>query len=112
MDQSLSHQLHSSRLQYLGLPAALKGFCQEFSKQQKVDVDFKVRDLPTSLSPEVPLCLFRVLQEALQNAAKHRGVRHFEVRLWGTPDETHLRIIDSGVGFDIEAGTTSGGLGS
>ena len=109
--QSLSHQLHSSKLQYLGLPAALRGFCQEFSKQQKVEVDFQAQDLPTSLSPEISLCFFRVLQEALHNAAKHSGVRHFEVRLWATPDEIHLTIIDSGVGFDGEAAKSSGGLG-
>ncbi len=109
--QSLSHELHSSRLQYLGLAAALRGFCQEFSEQQKVEVDFKTHDLPTPLSPDISLCFFRVLQEALHNAAKHSGVRHFEVRLWGTPDEIHLTISDSGVGFDIEATKASRGLG-
>ncbi len=109
--QSLSHELHSSRLQYLGLAAALRGFCQEFGEQQKVEVDFKAHDLPTSLSPDISLCFFRVLQEALHNAAKHSGVRHFEVRLWGTPEEIHLTISDSGVGFDMNAAKTSGGLG-
>ena len=102
--QSLSHELHSSRLQYLGLAAALRGFCQEFSEQQKVEVDFKAQDLPTPLSPDISLCFFRVLQEALHNAAKHSGVRYFEVRLWGTPDEIHLTISDSGVGFDMRRG--------
>ena len=109
--QSLSHELHSSRLQYLGLAAALRGFCQEFSGQQKVEVDFKTHDLPTSLSPDISLCFFRVLQEALHNAAKHSGVRHFEVRLWGTPDEIHLTISDSGVGFDLESTKADRGLG-
>jgi PAS domain S-box-containing protein len=109
--QSLSHELHSSKLQYLGLAAALKGFSQEFSEQQKVEVDFKTHDLPTPLSPDISLCFFRVLQEALHNAAKHSGVRHFEVRLWGTPDEIHLTIADSGVGFDVEAAKASRGLG-
>jgi PAS domain S-box-containing protein len=109
--QSLSHELHSSRLQYLGLAAALKGFCQEFSEQQKVEVDCKTHDLPTPLSPDTSLCFFRVLQEALHNAAKHSGVRHFEVRLWGTPDEIHLTISDSGVGFDVQAAKASRGLG-
>jgi PAS domain S-box-containing protein len=109
--QSLSHELHSSKLQYLGLAAALKGFCQEFSEQQKVEVDFKTRDLPNSLSPDISLCFFRVLQEALHNAAKHSAVRRFEVRLWGTPDEIHLTIADSGVGFDVEAAKASRGLG-
>jgi PAS domain S-box-containing protein len=109
--QSLSHELHSSRLQYLGLAAALKGFCQEFSLQQKVEVDFKAWDLPTPLSPDISLCFFRVLQEALHNAAKHSGVREFEVRLWGTPDEIHLTISDSGVGFDGDDETVRRGLG-
>jgi PAS domain S-box-containing protein len=109
--QSLSHELHSSRLQYLGLAAALKGFCQEFSQQQKVEVDCKTHDLPTPLSPDISLCFFRVLQEALHNAAKHSGVRRFEVRLWGTPDEICLTISDSGVGFDVEATRASRGLG-
>ena len=97
--QSLSHELHSSRLQYLGLAAALRGFCQEFSEQQKVEVDFDTHDLPTSLSPEISLCFFRVLQEALHNAAKHSGVRDFEVRLWGATDEIHLTDQRLGTGL-------------
>jgi PAS domain S-box-containing protein len=109
--QSLSHELHSSRLQYLGLAAALKGFCQEFSEQQKVEVDCKTHDLPKPLPPDISLCFFRVLQEALHNAAKHSGVRYFEVRLWATPDEIHLTVSDSGVGFDVEATWASRGLG-
>jgi PAS domain S-box-containing protein len=109
--QSLSHELHSSRLQYLGLAAALRGFCQEFSEQQKVEVNFASHDLPISLSPAISLCFFRVLQESLHNAAKHSGVRDFEVRLWGAPDEIHLIVGDSGVGFDVEATKASRGLG-
>ncbi len=109
--QSLSHELHSSRLQYLGIVAALRGFCEEFGEQQKVEIDFKTHDLPTSLSPDISLCFFRVVQEALHNSAKHSGARHFEVRLWGTPDEVHLTVSDSGAGFDVEAGKASRGLG-
>jgi signal transduction histidine kinase len=109
--QSLSHELHSSRLQYLGLAAALGGFCKEFSAQQKVEVDFDSQDLPTSLAPDISLCFFRVLQEALHNAAKHSGVRLFEVRLWRALDEIHLTIRDSGAGFDHEATKAGRGLG-
>jgi len=109
--QSLSHHLHSSRLQYLGLPAALRGFCRDFSEQQKVEVEFETYDMPTPLSSDVSLWFFRVLQEALHNAAKHSGVRRYEVRLWGTQNEIHLMISDSGVGFDIEAAKASPGLG-
>jgi PAS domain S-box-containing protein len=109
--QSLSHELHSTRLQYLALPAALRGFCQEFSKRQRVKVNFETHDIPTPLSSDVTLCFFRVLQEALHNAARHSGVRLFEVQLWGTQNEIHLMILDSGVGFDIEAAKASPGLG-
>ena len=109
--QSLSHELHSAKLQYLGIAAAMRGFCQEFGEQQKVEIDFKAHDLPSPLSPDISLCLFRVLQEALHNSAKHSGVRHFEVRLWGTSDEIHLTVKDSGAGFDREAAKESRGLG-
>ena len=109
--QSLSHELHSAKLQYLGIAAAMRGFCREFAEQQKVEIDFKAHDLPSPLSPDISLCLFRVLQEALHNSAKHSGVRQFEVRLWGTSDEIHLTVKDSGAGFDREAAKESRGLG-
>jgi len=109
--QSLSHELHSAKLQYLGIAAAMRGFCQEFGEQQKVEIDFQTHDLPSPLSPDISLCLFRVLQEALHNSAKHSGVRRFEVRLWGTADEIHLTVRDSGTGFDREAAKESRGLG-
>ncbi len=109
--QSLSHELHSSRLQYLGIAAAMRGFCREFGDQQKVEIDCKIHDLPVPLSPDISLCFFRVLQEAMQNSAKHSGVRYFEVELWGTPDEIHLTVSDSGAGFDIDAAKASRGLG-
>jgi PAS domain S-box-containing protein len=109
--QYLSHELHSSKLQYLGLVAAMRGFCREFSEQQNVEIDFQTHDLPNPLPPDVSLCFFRVLQEALHNSAKHSGVRHFKVRLWGTSDETHLTVRDSGAGFDREAARTSRGIG-
>ena len=89
----------------------MRGFCQEFGEQQKVEIDFQTHDLPSPVSPDISLCLFRVLQEALHNAAKHSGVRHFEVRLWGTSDEIHLTVRDSGAGFDREAAKKSRGLG-
>ncbi len=109
--QSLSHELHSAKLQYLGLAAAMRSFCREFGEQQKVEIDFNAHDLPSPLSPDTSLCLFRVLQEALHNSAKHSGVRHFEVRLWGTSEEIHLTVKDSGAGFDREAAKESRGLG-
>jgi len=109
--QSLSHELHSAKLQYLGIAAAMRGFCRKFGEQQKVEIDFQTHDMPGPLSADTSLCFFRVLQESLHNASKHSGVRHFEVRLWGTSDEIHLTVKDSGTGFDQEAAKTSPGLG-
>ena len=109
--QSLSHELHSAKLEYLGIVAAMRGFCQELGQQTKVKIDFKSHDLPGPLPPDISLCLFRVLQEALHNSAKHSGVRHVEVALWGTPDEIHLAVSDSGAGFDSKAAKESRGLG-
>jgi len=109
--QSLSHELHSAKLQYLGIVGAMRGFCREFGEQQKVEINFQTHDMPSSVLPDTALCFFRVLQEALHNSAKHSGVRYFEVRLWGTSDEIHLTVVDSGVGFDRKAAKESRGLG-
>jgi len=109
--QSLSHELHSSKLEYLGIARAMRSFCKEFSKQQKVEIDFENHDLPSTLPPDVSLCFFRILQEALRNAAKYSGVRHFDVKLWATPNEVRLTVSDSGAGFDLKAARDRRGLG-
>ena len=109
--QLLSHELHSAKLQYLGIAGAMRGFCREFGEQQKVEIDFRTHDLPSPVSPDTSLCFYRVLQEAVHNAAKYSGVRHIEVRLWGTSGEIHLTVVDSGAGFDREAAKESKGLG-
>ncbi len=109
--QALSHRLHSSKLEYLGLVAAAKSFCQEFSEQQKVEIDFSHSDVPRTVPKEVSLSLFRVLQEALQNAVKHSGVRHIKVELRGTPEEIRLTVTDSGIGFDWRDAMRGRGLG-
>jgi signal transduction histidine kinase len=109
--QLLSHELHSSKVECLGIVGATKNFCEEYSARQKVEIDFQSHDLPTALPTELSLSLFRVLQEALRNAAKHSGVKRFEVRLWGSTGEIHLSISDLGAGFDTETAMKSTGLG-
>jgi PAS domain S-box-containing protein len=109
--QSMSHELHSSKLEYLGIVAAMKSFTKEFGAQQNLEIDFQSHDLPSPVPADISLCLFRVLQEALHNSAKHSGVRRFAVRLWGTSDEIHLTVMDAGIGFNREAAKTGRGLG-
>ena len=109
--QLLSHELHSSKLDYLGIVGATKNFCKEFGERQKVEIDFQSHDLPAGLPRELSLSLFRVLQEALRNATKHSGIKRFEVRLWGSTGEIHLNVSDLGAGFDTETAMKSTGLG-
>jgi signal transduction histidine kinase len=109
--QSLSHELHSAKLEYLGIAAAMRAFCKEFGEQQNAEIDIKIHDLPSPLPSDISLCFFRILQEALHNSKKHSGVRHFDVDLWATAEEVHLTVRDSGVGFDPAAARQSRGLG-
>jgi len=109
--QAISHELHSPSLEYLGIATSMRRFCKDFGRQRKVDVDFRSEDLTTSLSPEISLCLFRVLQEALHNAVKYSGVKHVEARLMEHSSEVHLTVSDSGRGFDMEAAKQGRGLG-
>ena len=98
--QALSHQLHSSKLQLLGVVPAIRGFCSEVSARQKVDVDFTHQDVPGTVRPDIAICLFRVLQEALQNAVRHSTAARFSVDLQGTPKAISLTVRDAGRGFD------------
>jgi PAS domain S-box-containing protein len=109
--QALSHELHSPKLEYLGLAAAAAGFCRELSDRQGVEIDFHSERIPTNLPKDVALCLFRVLQEALQNATKHSGTQQFQVSLRGGVNEVELTVHDSGIGFAPEEAMKGRGLG-
>lgn len=106
-----AHELYSPRLEYLGLAGVMSSFCREFGAQKMAEIDFKSDGLPGHVPPDITLCLFRVLQQAVHNAVQHSGVRQVEVRLWATPDEIHLTVSDGGGGFDFETASKAGGLG-
>ena len=108
--QTLSHELHSSKLEYLGLERAMASWCGDFGERQGLEIDFKSDDLP-KLPREISLCLFRVLQEAVHNAAKHSGKKRIEAQLANHSGEIHLLVTDSGQGFNVEAARQSRGLG-
>jgi signal transduction histidine kinase len=109
--QALSHRLHSSKLEYLGLVAAAKSFCHELSKQGNVRIEFTHSDMPAAIPEEISLCLFRVLQEALQNALKHSAEQIFTVEMHGTNEGISLTVSDSGIGFDWQDAFNRRGLG-
>jgi PAS domain S-box-containing protein len=108
---ALSHRLHSSKLDYMGVVAAMAGFCNEITGQSGLEIDFQHTDVPKYLPPDISLCLFRVLQEGLRNAVMYSGGQLFEVELRGSPGEILLLIRDSGTGFDPETAMKNGGLG-
>jgi PAS domain S-box-containing protein len=109
--QSLSHGLHSPKLELLGLDAAVAGFCEELSKRHGVTIDVHFENIPKALPPEISLCLYRVLQEALQNVVKHGGARRAHVFLNGHSNTINLTVKDSGVGFRPHEAMRGSGLG-
>jgi signal transduction histidine kinase len=108
--QTLSHDLHSSQLEYLGVVAGMKSWCREFGERHGMEIDCR-HDVRSNVPVEIGLCLFRVLQEALHNAAKHSGMKRIEAQLYEESGEIHLIVRDSGRGFDVEAVKRGKGLG-
>ncbi len=109
--QALSHELHSATLDHLGIVLAMSGLCQEFRDKQKLNIEFRSQDVPSPVSPDVSLCLYRVLQEALHNAVKHSQASQFNVHILGISEEIRLTVSDDGVGFDVALVNMGRGLG-
>jgi signal transduction histidine kinase len=99
--QHLSHQLHSSTLQYLGLGAAVNSLCEEFARENRIRVERQVQDSVADLDHEASLALFRILQEGLHNVAKHSRATQVSVELLKDSSGIHLSLTDNGVGFDF-----------
>lgn len=109
--QALSHELHSSKLEYLGIVGGMKSWCREFGERQGMQIEFKHSGSHNSLPSQTSVCLFRVLQEALHNSAKHSGVKNVDVQLKAEPREVQLIVHDLGKGFDVAAAMQGRGLG-
>ena len=90
---------------------AVRGLCGELSHAHDVGIDFTAEQVPSTISADTSLCLYRITQEALRNVIKHSGARHARVELRGRPDEISLRISDDGCGFDTGSSDSKGGLG-
>jgi PAS domain S-box-containing protein len=107
----LSRQLHPSVLDDLGLVQAARAECEDFRRRTGIDLSFTLGDITARLSPDESLCLYRVLQEALQNMAKHSRAGEGHVSIEERPDAISLLIQDFGVGFDPQHVAGSGGIG-
>ncbi len=108
---SLSHSLHSSTLESLGLAAGVKAFCAEFADQQQMQVHFAHANIPHPIPADRALCLFRITQEGLRNIKRHSGTNRAEVRLEWTDEKLHLSVADWGDGFDANTRSSQGGIG-
>ena len=107
----LSHQLHSSELEYLGLAVAVKSLCREFSEQYHIAVECSCDGIPAELDGNVALACLRVIQEALHNVAKHSRATSVQVEVDGNSDDLSLAISDNGAGFDASRPGAGPGLG-
>jgi signal transduction histidine kinase len=108
---TLSHQLHSSKLEHVGLVPALHGLCKDFSEKYKIEVHFAECDCPIDVPKDVALCLFRVAQEALGNVIKHSGTKEAQVELHTNANGISLCISDQGKGFDPAIKNPAAGIG-
>ena len=107
----LSHQLHSSELEYLGLAVAVQSHCREFSEKFKIKVECVCEGIPENLDSLLALSLLRVIQEALHNAGKYSGAKLITVNVCGSAGELLLLVTEDGVGFDVEEARLAAGLG-
>jgi two-component system, chemotaxis family, CheB/CheR fusion protein len=106
-----AHQLHPSLVEHLGLAAALRSLCIDFSKQLKLRINCRQPNIQSPIAPEIALCLYRVAQEALRNVAQHSGAKSATVSLASARNQIRLTVSDKGAGFDRNGSNTKRGLG-
>jgi signal transduction histidine kinase len=107
----LAYRLHPFKLDYLGLTVAARGLCSEMAAAHDLAISFTERDVPPALPPEVALCAYRVLQEALTNVVKHSGSPRAVVSLVGDVAGICVTVRDFGMGMSPEAAGSAPGLG-
>jgi PAS domain S-box-containing protein len=107
----ISHQLHPSRLDHLGLVKAIKAYLEEISTLHDLEIDFRSEGFPFNLPRDVTLCVFRIIQESLRNVIKHSGAHKAEIVLERLPTELRARVTDHGCGFDTNSEKMTSGLG-
>ena len=107
----ISHQLHPSVLDDIGLEAALEQYCDEFEGRTGISTQFSSRDVPESVPKEIASSLYHITQECLRNVAKHSKSETVEVELVFTNGALHLAVRDQGVGLRREGSKAERGIG-
>ena len=108
---SVSHRLHSSTLETLGLTEGVRSVCAEFSSQHALEVEFVHKGVPKSTNPDTALSLFRIVQEGLRNVRTHSRATKVDVWLQGSAEAISLTLSDNGVGFKFSDSVASHGIG-
>ena len=103
----LSRRLHPYKLHLIGLVAAIRDL-QNGMSQAGIPITFTHGLVPPGLSADLTSCLYRVAQEALQNAVKHSRARTIAVHLSVGLTELVLSIVDDGAGFDVDTAWGNG----
>ena len=107
----MSYDLHPSKLVHLGLVAAVSSMCEELSKRHELKIEFSHDELPATIPQDISLCLYRIVQECLNNVIRHSGAKKALIEMRGTGEEIRLRVSDSGSGFEINSPSIKKGLG-
>jgi PAS domain S-box-containing protein len=110
--RKISHRMHPTVLEHLGLSKALEHLCGEFSKREGIPVKFHSDQLALAVPRSIGACLYRIAQEALRNISKHANAADVEVKLGLAGQGLQLFITDSGIGFDTSAEKSGLGLHS
>jgi signal transduction histidine kinase len=107
----MSYDLHPSKLVHLGLVSSVKSLCNELHASHGLKIKLTQENVPADLPQDTALCLYRIVQECLNNVVRHSGALEAEVQLRGTDKEIRLHVSDSGTGFNTESPKIKKGLG-
>ena len=100
--RTISHELHSSHLEFLGLASAVRNLCETVTNEMSINVAFSEENVPAEMDPQVSLCLYRVAQEALHNIARHSHAHKAQIDLRRSGDWISLHIADDGIGIPAD----------
>ncbi|MFC1969208.1 PAS domain S-box protein [Chloroflexota bacterium] len=109
--RNLSMDMRPSMLDDLGLLPALLWYFERYNAQTQVRVNFKHSGISGGIPVEIGTAIYRVIQEALTNIARHADVNKVNVRVWVNEDTLCLRVEDKGIGFNpdqLPIGTSAG----
>jgi two-component system sensor histidine kinase UhpB len=105
--RKLAVELRPTTLDHLGLVAALEWYSREYAERLDASVDFRTEGLAGRLHPEVELVIYRVVQEALTNIARHARASRVEIALLFRDDAVEVEVEDNGSGFDVREATST-----